>query len=152
MRGLPFLIANMLHIGATKPHGALASQEVATEEDFGVWAAHIAQNWPKSPNDSYNCFDPSNFQSHFLAAENGPYTGPRHPWPETPDFIAVNKSYWDFDFVGLSEFYHESKCLLFHHQYVVRTIHLSIQKDGGPFQWHRSSHKLHLHLPRFKHT
>jgi len=84
------------------------------EDDFGVWATHIAKNWPKPPADSYNCFDPSNFQSHFLTAETSQYTGPRHPWPTTPDFSAVNESYWGFDFVGLGEFYHESKCLLFY--------------------------------------
>lgn len=84
------------------------------EDDFGEWAGHIAANWPGPATDSYGCFDPTNFQSHFLTAENPPYTGRRKPWPRSPDFKDVNESYWKFDFVGFGEFFHESKCLLFY--------------------------------------
>ena len=81
-------------------------------EDFEKWLSHFDANWPNPQSDHcFKCYDPTNYQSQHLAG-----TGKDQrcrPSAVEPNAKTVADNYWGMDWVGLSEFYHESKCLLF---------------------------------------
>ena len=81
-------------------------------KDFRKWLRHFAKEWPYATDDCFWCYDPNNFQSHHFTSNRES----QHCFPESPspDRELANQTYWNLDWVGLADLYHESKCLLFH--------------------------------------
>lgn len=85
--------------------------------DFGSWLGHFV---PLGGVDDFHCYHPANYQSRHLASHvPGPDPHGVKEIPESPERFEPNldvalNTYWGQDWVGLAEFYHESKCLLYH--------------------------------------
>lgn len=84
--------------------------------DFQTWLDHFVSDTMslrKQP-DAYHCYHPANYQSRALSsivAEN-PHTVVEDVYE--PNQSIVNRTYWDMDWVSLTSFFHESKCILYH--------------------------------------
>lgn len=82
------------------------------EIDFDMWLDRFVPVGPEG-GDYYNCYHPANFQSRALASRAH---GPRgvEEDPVKPDVNLATETYWNFDFVALVEFFHESQCLFYY--------------------------------------
>lgn len=84
------------------------------ENDFESW---LDYHLPMGPHnrDMHQCyFHPANYQSRHLTSSARRPHGLDGGDPFDPDFGAANRTYWDLDFVSLTEFVHESRCLLYY--------------------------------------
>lgn len=86
--------------------------------DFEVWLDHfLTYNktaiLTEQRERTYGCYHPQNYQSRALVSNKGT---PRRPQNEgfEPSWEKVEQIYRTFDWVGLTAFFHESKCLLYH--------------------------------------
>jgi hypothetical protein len=84
------------------------------EVDFGVWLDHHVPMGPEN-RDSFQCsYHPANYQSrHLTSRATGPH-GLEGGDPFEPDINKASQTYWELDFVGLTEFTRESRCLLYY--------------------------------------
>jgi hypothetical protein len=95
---------------------------VNDEADFNEWLNHFLDDQQLHPAgvDRYNCYHPANYQSQFFstdynASQSHGYRSNNVPLVSfNPNFNRVNLTYWSFDWVALADFFHESKCLLYH--------------------------------------
>jgi hypothetical protein len=93
------------------------------DHDFQIWLNHFVRTESSGgklslsfgETDDYHCYHPANYQSRALTSKK---KRPHHldikdgqPIFE-PNFMDAIQTYWDHDWVGISEFYTESKCLL----------------------------------------
>jgi hypothetical protein len=96
------------------------------EHDFQIWLNHFVNtiysysgrsfDLSLSETNDFNCYHPANYQSRALTSTN---KVPHHidfkldgkPIFE-PNVTDAIQTYWDHDWVAISEFYSESKCLL----------------------------------------
>eukprot|EP00040_Diaphanoeca_grandis_P011902 m.60925 g.60925 ORF g.60925 m.60925 type:complete len:372 (-) comp22906_c0_seq2:64-1179(-) len=98
------------------------------EEDFELWLdTFVDSSGPKQEQHSYfNCYHPSNYQSRAFTCESmyahGPCPTPMHPglleedkeeFVLEPNLTRTLQSYWEFDWLGISDFHHASNCLLY---------------------------------------
>ena len=84
------------------------------ESDFEGW---LDYHLPMGPHnrDMHRCyFHPANYQSRHLTSSSRRPHGLEGGEPFEPDVRAANRTYWDLDFVSLTEFVHESRCLLYY--------------------------------------
>jgi hypothetical protein len=111
-----------------------------TKEQFLDEAGALKRNY------SLACYHPQNFQARFLASN---IFSPRQPSRGViePNLRRVENTYWSFDFVALTSFFHESKCLFYHRldtqgapqevsqmvsDYLNKTCHCNVAgEDGG---------------------
>jgi len=94
--------------------------------NFHHWLDHFINiTTTKSNNitnlDSFGCYHPVNLQSRFLTTNSARPFIPtmnmnyfRDNWVPYPNYTEVEHNLHDFDWVGLTDFFHESKCLLYH--------------------------------------
>lgn len=86
---------------------------------------HFINSTTKSNNitnlDSFGCYHPVNLQSRFLTTNSyRPFIPTmnmnyfRDHWVPDPNYTEVEHNLHAFDWVGLTEFFHESKCILYH--------------------------------------
>ena len=61
----------------------------------------------------FQYYHPSNYQSRSFVANITEPRGPRTLYPMQKSY-SVEKTYWFMDYVAFTEFFHESKCLLYH--------------------------------------
>lgn len=61
----------------------------------------------------FGCYHPANYQSRALTTNYREPHGVFEAENMEPDLDLVLKQYWSFDWVALTEFFHESKCLLY---------------------------------------
>jgi len=87
--------------------------EYDDEVDFEAWLDHFLPMGPKR-RDRYNCFHPANYQSRALTSHQRSPHGVETNDPFEPDVVSASQTYWEMDFVGLVEFTHESRCLLYY--------------------------------------
>lgn len=80
--------------------------------DFNQWLLHFTTHLPAPAADCYNCYDPSNYHSQHLAGTEQQQRC--RPPMISPNITCAKQTYWELDFVAITKFYHESKCLLFH--------------------------------------
>lgn len=84
--------------------------------DFDKWLDHFANNG----TDNYGCYHPANYQSRALTAKLkgglDPHGVAKIPVGQRkyPSFSRAISIYSDYDWVGLTEFFHESQCLLYY--------------------------------------
>lgn len=87
--------------------------------DFELWLDEFLDDskehllGPNGRGYSLACYHPQNFQSRFLTSSQFEPRRPR-PWEIVPDSQKVEQNYWSFDWVALTSFFHESKCLLYY--------------------------------------
>ncbi len=84
------------------------------ETDFKAW---LDYHLPMGPHnrDMHECdFHPANYQSRHLTSSARRPHGLEGGDPFDPDIRAALRTYWDLDFVSLTEFVHESRCLLYY--------------------------------------
>mmetsp|Transcript_6607 Transcript_6607/g.10450 ORF Transcript_6607/g.10450 Transcript_6607/m.10450 type:complete len:432 (-) Transcript_6607:75-1370(-) len=86
--------------------------------DFETWLTHY---WNTASNDvvleqaPYHCYHPVNMQTRALVLNHkNPAVMLELPKNFEHDLTQALQNYWQYDFVGLLEFYKESKCLLFY--------------------------------------
>jgi len=87
--------------------------------DFSKWLDYFVEQQEKGPPEGakeFNCYHPSNFQTRFMTAgiHGRPQSLLKIPGQTdmyNPPFHTANINYWREDWVGLTEFYHESKCM-----------------------------------------
>ena len=94
--------------------------------NFHHWLEHFINiTTTKSNNitnlDSFGCYHPVNLQSRFLTTNSvRPFIPTmnmdyfRDNWMPYPNYTEVEHNLHAFDWVGLTDFFHESKCLLYH--------------------------------------
>ena len=84
------------------------------ETDFKVWLDHHVPMGPHN-RDMHRCvFHPANYQSRHLTSSARRPHGLEDGDPFEPNVTAANRTYWELDFVSLTEFVHESRCLLYY--------------------------------------
>jgi hypothetical protein len=90
-------------------------------EDFAKWINRFVDNETQtlrkdkiSRKDSFGCYHPANYQSRPLVSVDKNPHRPASAKELVPDTTISNQTYWFMDWVAIAEFYHESKCLLFH--------------------------------------
>eukprot|EP00986_Skeletonema_menzelii_P006891 scaffold2615_cov151-Skeletonema_menzelii.AAC.4 len=84
------------------------------ESDFEGWLDHHLPMGPHN-RDMHRCFfHPANYQSRHLTSSSRRPHGLEGGEPFEPDVRAANRTYLDLDFVSLTEFVHESRCLLYY--------------------------------------
>jgi hypothetical protein len=85
--------------------------------DFSTWLDHFVTNSEiRKEKDFYTCYHPSNYQSRALTVmDKNPHNVVLDVFE--PDKAAVVESYWTMDWVSLTSFFHESKCLLYYRIY-----------------------------------
>jgi hypothetical protein len=85
--------------------------------DFSTWLDHFVTNSEiRKQKDFYTCYHPANYQSRALTAmAKDPHNVVDDVFE--PDNAAVVESYWKMDWVSLTSFFHESKCLLYYRIY-----------------------------------
>ena len=101
------------------------SKDVMT--NFDHWLDHFINITTNSTSnattnlDSFGCYHPVNLQSRFLTTNAAKPFIPsmnmnyfRDHWMPYPNYIEVEHNLHDFDWVGLTDFFHESKCVLYH--------------------------------------
>ena len=93
--------------------------------NFHRWLDHFINITTKSNNitslDSFGCYHPVNLQSRFLTTNSvRPFIPTmdmnyfRDYWMPYPNYTEVEHNLHAFDWVGLTDFFHESKCILYH--------------------------------------
>ena len=97
--------------------GATPEEDV---RDFGVWINHFVSSGPNGARlntkvmDYYNCYHPANYQTRaFISGDWNPH-GPMGEDQLIPNVELANQTAFYFDFLAITEFFHESKCLLFY--------------------------------------
>jgi hypothetical protein len=99
------------------------SSKADDEHDFQIWLNHFVNtkysgrslDSSLSETNDYNCYHPANYQSRALTSEKRkPHAIDfRHGKPVfEPNVADAIQTYWDHNWVAISEFYSESKCLL----------------------------------------
>ena len=84
------------------------------EAGFKIWLDYHVPLGPGN-RDKHQCyFHPANYQSRHLTSSATRPHGLEDGDPFEPDVSAANQTYWELDFVGLTEFVHESRCLLYY--------------------------------------
>ena len=95
------------------------SKDVMT--NFDHWLDHFISTTTTTNLDSFGCYHPVNLQSRFLTTDavrpfipsmNMNYF--RDHWMPYPNFTEAEHNLHDFDWIGLTDFFHESKCILYH--------------------------------------
>ena len=84
----------------------------ADEKDFDEWLKFFEARLPLPQTDCFLCYDPSNYQSQHMAGLSRDQRC--NPPSVSPRVETIVENYWKMDWVGISEFYHESKCLLYY--------------------------------------
>mmetsp|Transcript_9762 Transcript_9762/g.17322 ORF Transcript_9762/g.17322 Transcript_9762/m.17322 type:complete len:376 (-) Transcript_9762:131-1258(-) len=108
-------------------------------KDFTEWIGHFVDEKNHtiyegriSNDGSYRCYHPANYQSRALTVQAGNPHMPDSAADIFPDTTIARQTYDFMDWVAITEFYHESKCLLYHRmepnspsmqEYVDRTCH-----------------------------
>ena len=90
--------------------------------DFITWMDHFvddqsptgAQLKRGTSSDSYNCYHPANYQSRPLVTDQKNPHKPTGDDELVPSAALSNQTYYYYDWVAVTEFYHESKCLLYY--------------------------------------
>lgn len=107
------------------------SDEQHDEKDFNAWLDHFlirtslndhtleTLSFPTTDIDDYNCYHPANFQSRALTSiitkpHHVEFAQGNHEPIFEPNVSLALETYWNHDWVGLADFFHESKCLLLH--------------------------------------
>jgi hypothetical protein len=84
------------------------------EAGFKIWLDYHVPMGPGN-RDKHQChFHPANYQSRHLTSSAKRPHGLEGGDPFEPDVSVANRTYWELDFVGLTEFVHESRCLLYY--------------------------------------
>ncbi|KAL7426037.1 hypothetical protein ACHAXM_000281 [Skeletonema potamos] len=84
------------------------------EAGFKIWLDYHVPMGPGN-RDKHQChFHPANYQSRHLTSSAMRPHGLEGGDPFEPDVSVANRTYWELDFVGLTEFVHESRCLLYY--------------------------------------
>jgi len=81
------------------------------EADFAAWIHHFSL-LPDGPADDFNCIDPREVQTRHMSCINEPNPRANHALTYPPDLNKAINNLHDADFIGISDFYHESICLL----------------------------------------
>lgn len=82
--------------------------------DFAAWLDHHVPMGPDN-RDLYRCYyHPANYQARHLTSRAARPHGLDGGEPFAPDARAARRTYRGLDFVGLTEFTHEARCLLYH--------------------------------------
>lgn len=121
-------------------------------KDFQSWLDHFVSldtHKIRRQPDAYHCYHPANYQARALSsrgAEN-PHTVVDNIYEPNPTI--VNQTYWAMDWVSLTSFFHESKCILYHRihkagdstskspliqKYLEQTCHCRIQEQKESHQ------------------
>ena len=82
--------------------------------DFSSWLDHfVTTSAIRKEYDHYQCYHPANYQSRALSSMS---ENPHNVVGDifVPDETVVIESYWKMDWVSLTSFFHESKCLLYY--------------------------------------
>lgn len=129
--------------------------------DFNLWLEHFVPVGHEKI-DAYKCYHPANFQSRFLTAKVKKNPSRISAWTsakgEVKDFpfkpnasLAVD-TLRGLDFVALTEFFHESRCLLYHRLgqgapanatlYLNNSCQCDDQRGGDPKDIHVTHHEL----------
>lgn len=90
--------------------------------DFQAWLDHFVTTTGtdmtiRQERDAYDCYHPANYQSRSLSSisSENPHTVVDDIYEPNP--ATVNHTYWAMDWVSLTSFFHESKCILYHRIY-----------------------------------
>jgi len=87
-------------------------------KDFSLWLDHFTTTTTtiRKQRDYFHCYHPANYQSRAFATMS---ENPHHVVDDIyePDKMTVMKNYWEMDWISLSSFFHESKCLLYYRIY-----------------------------------
>lgn len=83
--------------------------------DFEHWLDHYLDDSKRNmllvnPNISLGCYHPQNYQSRAFVLNQ--YKPQKNFGLFEPNWNKTINVYWELDWVGLTDFYHESKCLL----------------------------------------
>lgn len=90
--------------------------------DFELWLNEFLDDTQEQPlneegmkqrNHTLTCYHPQNYQSRALVSTQREPRQPESGMIE-PNLDQVLASYWSFDWVALTSFFHESKCLLYY--------------------------------------
>ena len=103
-----------MHCKYFKKKGQVQWWDDTDENDFRSWLDHHLPMGQEN-RDLYQCyFHPANYQSRHLTSIATRPHGLEDGDPFEPNRTAAMETYWELDFVSLSEFVHESRCLLYY--------------------------------------
>jgi hypothetical protein len=141
-------------ITSKDPHFPASHADSDILIDFELWLDEYLDDTKENLLDeagalkrNYNltCYHPQNYQARALASTQ---LQPRQPPTGMiePNLQQVEDTYWSFDWVALTSFFHESKCLLYYRldtqgapqevsqmvsDYLDKTCHCNVGGDGG---------------------
>lgn len=84
------------------------------ETDFETWLKHFQSLSPNmvGPQYDFNCIDPRNVQARHMSCDKAPNPQANHALQIPPNLTRAIENTYDATFVGITEFYHESICML----------------------------------------
>ena len=98
--------------GRWKEHNGLSPK--GDMDDYKIWLDYHVPMGPENRDRLECAFHPANYQSRHLTSIATRPHGLGGGDPFEPDASKANQTYWELDFVGLTEFTHESRCLLYY--------------------------------------
>jgi len=83
--------------------------------DFNSWIRHFANltSLNFGPSVDFNCHDPRDLQTRHMSCINEPNPRANHALSKPPQLHIAIHNLYKADFIGMTDFYHESICLLF---------------------------------------
>lgn len=90
-------------------------------DDFSAWLDHFTtKSYIREEKDYFRCYHPANYQSRAMSSMS---ENPHNVVGDIfePDKKAVVEWYWKMDWVSLTSFFHESKCILYYRLYLGTT-------------------------------
>lgn len=85
------------------------------EFDFNLWLDHFVPMGPEKI-DMYRCYHPANYQSRALTSKSKDPHGVDQSNLNRfePNATTALRTYWEMDFVAITEFTHESRCMMYY--------------------------------------
>jgi hypothetical protein len=101
--------------GLKRTRGTAIPRTGNVTNDFNSWIQNFANLTPSNFGSSvdFNCIDPRNLQTRHMSCINEPNPRANHALSKPPQLYIAIQNLFKADWIGITDFYHESICLLF---------------------------------------